>query len=341
MQQRDPTFDVIARGFGSRGRSDPNLLSTASSFQADPGPNVVPGELGGYHLDFRFKAREPGFPPHWLKPREQQLHVATAQWGLGCFERHLCGEGAEWLTSAIDCARHLVDHQHEGGRFDGGWWHETAMPHTYSIPTPWLSAMAQGEAASLLVRVHRETGEEGFAQSALRALGVLDIPVSEGGVRAELGGGPFYEEYPTIPASYVLNGGIFAIWGAYDVAVALGDAASRERFERSAETLVSNLHRWDLGSWSRYDLFPHPVANVASAAYHMLHISQLQAMQRIYERDETGAILERWEAYPRSRVKTSTAFARKVAFRLLVPRNRLLAHRLPWSHRAAAGGRRE
>ena len=43
---------------------------------------------------------------------------------------------------------------------------------------------------------------------------------------------------------------------------------ARRLFEEGVTTLARNLHRWDTGQWSRYDLFPHPVPNVASPAYH-------------------------------------------------------------------------
>ncbi len=73
------------------------------------------------------------------------------------------------------------------------------MPHTYSLDAPWLSAMAQGEGASLLIRVHQRNGHERYADAARRALRILDLPTAEGGVRAALGDGFFLEEYPTDP----------------------------------------------------------------------------------------------------------------------------------------------
>ena len=44
---------------------------------------------------------------------------------------------------------------------------------------------------------------------------------------------------------------------------------------------------------------------------------------------------ERWAAYGTSRLDRWRAFAGKALFRLIVPRNRLLAGRLPWSARRA------
>ena len=103
-----------------------------------------------------------------------------------------------------------------------------------------------------------------------------------GGCMSPLGGRPFPEEYPTQPPSFVLNGGIFALWGLRDVAVALGDEQAARDFAAGAETLAQNLDRWDTGRWSRYDLFPHPVANPASSFYHDLHVKQLRAMALLH-----------------------------------------------------------
>ncbi|MGH2980086.1 MAG: D-glucuronyl C5-epimerase family protein, partial [Solirubrobacterales bacterium] len=194
----------------------------------------------------------------------------------------------------------------------------------FQLPAGWPSAMAQGEGASLLARLHLETGEERWADAARRAVAAMRLPSGEGGVQARLDGGTWPEEYPTDPPSYVLNGGIFALWGLYDVGVALGDEEVRRQFEQGAGTLAANLHRWDTGYWSRYDLFPHPVMNVASSFYHALHTSQLEAMQVIAPRTEFEATARRFAGYPERRRSTAHAFARKVLFRLAVPRNELI-----------------
>ena len=260
------------------------------------------------------------------------MHVATAQWALGCYERFLHGDGEEWLAAAIAAGDYLVSDQRRGGRDDGAWLHQLEMPHTYPIDPPWISAMAQGEGASLLARLYLRTGEERYAEAAARALKPLAIPTAEGGVLVRLpDGGPFYEEYPTNPPSYVLNGGIFAIWGLLDVGLALGRDDLVGEFDASVDALARNIDRWDTGYWSLYDLFPQPlVRNVASSAYHALHVTQLRGMQLIAPRAELAEAADRFEAYRAQRRNAARAFAVKSAFRILIPRNRLLAHRLPW-----------
>lgn len=329
---RGPSRGPLARvrGFWQEHPGVPNVLSTAGSFSPPVGSHLS-GD--GYYLDFSVKADEPVWPAAWLESREKQLHVATAQLGLGCYERYLSGDGEEWLDTAVAIADYLIDDQAP----DGGWPHQMAMPHSYWLRAPWLSAMAQGEGASLLVRVGDVTGDERYGAAAIRALEPMRVPSRAGGVRAELDGGFFPEEYPSDPPSYVLNGAIFALWGCRDVAMRLGDEGAAALYAEGIDTLAANIHRYDAGYWSMYDLFPHPVRNVASGAYHRLHLNQLRALQEVSPRPEFAATISRFEGYENSRACAARATAEKVAFRLAVPRNDWLALRMPWSHRPDHG----
>ncbi len=311
---------------------NPDAFGSERSFSPEIGGNWdAEDPVRGFYIDFSFKAETPRWPPQWLPGLSEQLHVATVQWGLGAYERFVDGQGEQWLEAARRAGEHLIEVQQRGGPQDGGLRHFFPMPHTYRIDPPWLSGITQGEAASLLVRLHRQSGEERFADAARRALAPMAVSTPEGGVLAELGGRPFIEEYPTNPASFVLNGAIFALWGVHDVGVGLGDAEALARFEDLTSALAANLERWDTGNWSLYDLYPHPVANVASAAYHLLHIRQLEILNRLSPRPQLVETKDRFEAYRASGLDRRRSMARKVGFRLVVPRNAALSHRLPWN----------
>jgi heparosan-N-sulfate-glucuronate 5-epimerase len=291
-------------------------LSDAVFHRLGLGAHIDPASPLGYYIDLRAKAESPAWPPPWLDAPAGHVAIAVAQWGLACHERLVAGEGEAWLEGAVAAGDWLVDHQQQDGR----WLDPRPYPHTFPVQAPWPSAMAQGESASLLVRLSARTGEERFADAARRALLPFGVPTEQGGVLARLSDGPFFEEYPTRPGSYVLNGGIFALFGAYDVAVGLGDAAARETFDAGAATLVGNLGRWDTGRWSRYDLFPHPIVNLATLGYHRLHIAQLRALQLLSSAAIFDVVADRFERYAESRVKRAEALARKIGFRLLVRR---------------------
>lgn len=295
-------------------RAAVRFLST--DFHQPVGRYVDPTRPRGYHVDLRVKAREPSWPPPWLTP--ERLYAVRAQHGLGAFERWVAGEGEAWLELARRVGEHLLDEQ----RADGGWAHRAPMTHTFALAPGWLSGMAQGQGSSLLVRLHLEDGAERWADGALRALEPLRRPVAGGGVQAALLGRPFPEEYPTDPPSYVLNGAIYAMWGMYDVASGLDDARARTEFADGACLLGDAIDRWDTGWWSRYDLFPHPVVNVASLGYHRLHVDQLTATLRLTEHPALQAARDRFAAYARSQLGRARALAAKLAFRALVPRRR-------------------
>ena len=72
------------------------------------------------------------------------------------------------------------------------------------------------------------------------------------------------------------------------------------------------------------------MTNVASSFYHLLHIEQLRALQLIAPKPEFESAIERFQRYRASRLLRMRAFADKALFRVVVPRNRLLARRTPF-----------
>lgn len=308
-------------------------MSRVSTFRLPIGSHVEPGGVRGYYIDLRDKALKPDWPPPWFPFPGFHRYIALGQWGLAAFERHVAGEHGDWLGAAIRAGEHLVSEQVLDGPRRGAWLEPEDYPHTFRMRGPWLSAMAQGHCASLLVRLHLETGRSEFGEAAARGLAPLDVPTAEGGALALLDGRPFPEEYPTTPASYVLNGAIYALWGVYDVAVGVESESARTAFEGYVDTLAASIGHWDLGYWSLYDLYPHPgVSNVASRSYHALHITQLRALDALSPRPELAAAATRFEDYAGRRAASLRALVHKVAFRMVVPRNRLIGDRLPWRH---------
>lgn len=301
------------------------FFSSARRMSLPAGPASDPDRVRGYPIDLRVKAQSAIWPAPGLTASDTDF-VSIAQYGLGCYERWLSGEGEGWLGTATRVGRYLLGTQEA----DGSWLNRHSMRHTFLLEAPWRCAMAQGEVASLLVRLCLHTGEAVFAEAAIRALAPLSLPSGDGGVCGLLGGDSWPEEYPTSPPSFVLNGAIFAWWGLRDVAVGLGDGEALAAFERGVDTLAANLYRFDTGWWSLYCLFPHPVKPVASSFYHALHIAQLEAMHKLAPRPEFEATRIRWTEYLDSGMCRRRAVAAKVLYRVVIPRNRLLGHRLPW-----------
>lgn len=297
--------------------------------------------MRGYPIDLREKAPSCDWPPRWLEVPGSHRFIRIAQWGLGAYERYLAGDGDHWLSALEPAGRYLLSSQVRSGPQTGGWLEPLGSVYTFRVPGPWLSGMAQGECASLLIRLYLETSREEFARAAADALRPLTLSTSRGGVQADLSGHGFPEEYPTARPSFVLNGAIFAIWGLHDVWRGLGDDRAAEAFQAATEMLVESLPRWDLGYWSRYDLYPHPgVSNVASFSYHRLHINQLRAYHRLEPRPEFADMAARFEDYGARRANQVRAFMHKACFRVIVPRGPRLGARFSRVVEAATPGRR-
>jgi hypothetical protein len=134
------------------------------------------------------------------------------------------------------------------------WWHRTHQPK-YDIPPPWASAMVQGEAISFYLRMHQALERRSLLDTAWGAYRFLTVPWSEGGVRRHDDDGHlWFEEFPSKRPPSVLNGFIYTLFGLYDLYRVTADGSVKEDIDACLETLRANLHRFDTGYWSIYDL---------------------------------------------------------------------------------------
>ncbi len=207
------------------------------------------------------------------------------------------------MSQFFDAANYLVKTQDE----QGGWPInvERKLDEGFpTIPPGWYSAMAQGQAISTLTRAYKKTQDYKYLRSALRATQVFRIPSSEGGVLAKLFGRvPWYEEYPTTPSAFVLNGFIYSLIGLYDLHSTAGDEERREAlklYNDGMKSLKTLLPLYDTGSGTIYDLRHltlHKQPNLARWGYHTTHISQLQLLVSIDPDPVLKQFLARWIGY--------------------------------------------
>ena len=276
----------------------------------------------GYYLDLRSKAADTGSPEAALAllrrltaDRTKSNPVTVAQLGLAASQlgnawRDVHAAASTWLVEEMDAKGHLP--------------YLFAMPHTYRLEPPWVSAMAQGEAASLLIRSAKTFDEPEFRVKAVQAAAPLLQPDSP--VVSATAEGPILEEYPTDPPAHVLNGWISALWGLYDVAADMrrqaGDGEPYETaFRSGAACLVSRLPTYALSRhWSRYDVYPHRLVNIASPRYHRLHIEQLRAMAVLTSDVTFAQVAGDWSIGLENPFTRGLAVTRKIGFRLAGPR---------------------
>lgn len=132
---------------------------------------------------------------------------------------------------------------------------------------------------SVLLRAYWLTGGIDFAKSSERALSTYDLPSGSGGVSAMDGGFVYYEETMPPYSPHILNGMIFAMYGALDAWTVLHDPDGKRIFDAGVSTLASNLQKYDSGTWSYYNQAKPP--GLASKFYHQLHVQLLDELWRI------------------------------------------------------------
>jgi len=287
--------------------------------------NANAGDLGEYYMLFAEKADYQGaYDSAGIPQLDYHGHIglqynpiAIAQYGLGNYNL--------WRRTADDARKRkvfliadwLCSHLEPNARGLFVWNHHFDWEYRDTLKAPWYSGLAQGQGISLLVRAHKESGEQRYLDAAGRAFVSFQRPVNEGGVAfTDESGDLWFEEYIVSPPTHILNGFIWALWGVYDLALATRDASVRDLFSRGVRTLLHNLDRYDLGFWSLYEQSGTRLPMVASAFYHRLHIVQLRVMHRLTGEEKLAEVANRWESYTRSRIKRTRALCYKTAFKL-------------------------
>lgn len=267
-------------------------------------------KLEGYYNDLTLKViqgdknlDENGIP-FLVHSDGLSVHMPTMifQYGLGAYDLWLLTKEEEYLGKARLCAEWAIRHQ-----IDNGSWNN----FFYIYPDAPYSAMAQGEGASLLLRVAQETSNQQMLQAAKRAIDFMLTDVKNGGVAKYLGDELYFLEYTHLPL--VLNGWIFAIFGLYDLTLVLNEAKYSFALETTISTLIKKLEKFDCRFWSLYD----ESGKIASPFYHKLHIAQLQALYTLTQNKNFIKYSEKWMDYQKNLLNRNRAFVKKAYQKIL------------------------
>ncbi|XP_066966223.1 D-glucuronyl C5-epimerase B [Macrobrachium rosenbergii] len=247
-------------------------------------------------------AASPQLRKQFKKVSKSKLKVISISLNGEGSLKNMTLSSAEHLLHFYDAANWLLNHQDE----QGGW----------SIPVPrkvisgvlelesgWYSAMAQGQAMSLLVRAAHHSGDSRYLKAALRATALFSVNSTRGGVRTYFPGGyVWYEEYPTNPSLFVLNGFIYSLLGLYDLKeFSTGTSNnSGDLFDEGMKSLKKLLPLFDTGWGSLYDLrhfTTHVAPNRARWDYHTTHITQLLLLASVDSDPVISSTAQRWKDY--------------------------------------------
>lgn len=281
--------------------------------------------LGEYYMTFSEKAAYCG--PHDAngipllnyrgKLGPQYNPIAVAQWGLGNYNVLQRTGSPESRLKFLKASDWLCERLEPNSRGVHVWKHHFDWEYREPLKAPWHSGLAQGQGISLLVRAHAETGGAQYLKAAALAFRSFLASVKDGGVIFEDAEKNLWiEEYIVSSPTHILNGFMWATWGVYDYFFATGSRDALTLFGSAVETLLKNLHRYDLGFWSRYELSESFLPMIASPFYHRLHVTQLHVMHRITAEKMFAQYADRWESYARSRAKRTRAVCYKGAFKL-------------------------
>lgn len=237
-------------------------------------------------------------------PRSKIKIVDIILRGHGAID-NLTLSSSEHIQQFYDAANWFVKYQDE---VTGGWANpvKRRIAAGFQDLNPgWYSAMGQGHAISVLARAYYHSGGEvSYLEAALVGLKPFRVPSWQGGVLATFFSKyHWYEEYPTKPASFVLNGFIYSLLGLYDLmTIAPPDKAKEAEllYEEGMVSLKNMLLLYDTGSGTSYDLRHITLGippNLARWDYHATHVNQLLLLSTIDSDPLFSETAERWIGY--------------------------------------------
>ena len=226
--------------------------------------------------------------------------VAIAQYGLNQYGDWINTSQQKYYDSAKIQADYLLETQDKkNGKFYYNFDFQVGGTNQ-TLKAPWSSAMAQGQAISLLARIYYISKDEKYLEAAKLAMKPLTVDVEDGGLCADFFGYPYYEEYPTVPASYTLNGFMFTLVGLHDLYSITEDKQAKKLYDDGIKTLDYCLPFYDSIGISLYHLGHLTDKNLplhTSEKYHNIHIRLLRIINKWENNATFMYYADKWEGY--------------------------------------------
>lgn len=198
------------------------------------------------------------------------------------------------------------------------WLYKNGFEYDYNYPyyvnkryfkKGWKSGMNYGLMLSFITRYYGITSDKKCFDIAQKCIDEMNKAIEEGGVLGDLKdlfreGEEYniYEEYPTKPQTYTLNGFEYALLGLYDWSTieSPSHGQCKEMFDKGIITLKKLLPYYDIGGFTTYDLSyliynnrcPHVVPH-----YHSIHIMFNKVFYEITHDEEFFRLYKKWISY--------------------------------------------
>ena len=286
------------------------MLSGNSVFHVNQGEGKIYSKdsVAGYYNDLtekitRFGLPDDSVPKSFVDTGEEiYFSISIFQYGLAAYDLYLITGDQKYLPKVKNCADWAVENQ----QADGAW-----ITFAYQSKEAPYSAMAQGEAISLLVRANMITGEDKYLEAAKKAKSFMMKPIEKGGTTLYDNGGIILCE--STDGTVILNGWIFPAWGLFDYAKTFNDEQSWREWNNTVDMIAKWLPKYDCGYWSMY----HDLGMIASPFYHKLHIAQLRVMYKLTGDERFAKYADKFEKYQNNWVYRKIAFCRKAFQKVL------------------------
>jgi hypothetical protein len=213
--------------------------------------------------------------------------LVIARYGIALLHSYRITQDQPYLDRAEVNAKFLVDHavSRNGALF---------FPFRFRFPLfgnpkdpmrpPWYSAMAQGSALTLLLRLSTVTGDEYWRTAADSAFATFmmrrsaRLPWTVFVARYHHLRYLWLEEYAKNPPTQPLNGHMYALFAVYEYALSTKSAAAIHVFDGAATTIRHQANRFRVpGGISYYSLRVH----AQYPSYHCVHVWQLKLLGRM------------------------------------------------------------
>lgn len=221
----------------------------------------------------------------WRAPDGTPTHhpVTVAQYALAALGAYSRTGDTRYEDRALAGAARLIELADD---VDGVLWFTYRFPHTYydvTMPVPWWSGLAQGQALSLFTRLwQRYPDDERWERAATATFRSFDGWRTLGApwiTTMDAHGYLWFEEYAAdVEPLLVINGHVFALYGLYEYARQTSDPHALDLFDGGATTIRHYIDTFRVpGDISYYCVREGYCQRPEwqNASYHPIHIQQL------------------------------------------------------------------
>nr|WP_321258558.1 D-glucuronyl C5-epimerase family protein [uncultured Pseudodesulfovibrio sp.] len=279
---------------------------------------------GLYPVNFRHKTEYQGLDNNGIPVMDYGADIgrqynacAISQYALGLHARYLDNPNSEAKALFLKQADWLKENQTESPAGIQGTWPLPFDMVGYRVKGPWISSLIQAQAISTLLRAQAITGDPSYRAAATLAFESIRTPMEQGGVTRFIHNHVVFEEAPSSPPSTVFDGFLYSFWGVYEYALATGSPEAESMIDRALAWLKDHIDEYDIGFWSRADVYRKSPPCPASRHYHQVHSFLLTAIGSTFDDNQLLSYAEKWAKQDANPIYRKSAMAYKIVYKLV------------------------